>query len=326
VKVSQLARWAICAAITTLLASATAQQTEKVARIGFLALSAAPGGPHFGVQQAMRALGYVEGKNVAYEFRHAAFQPERLPELAAELVRQKVDVIVATTNVPAFAAKKATDKIPIVVWAIHGGVATGLVRTLHRPGGNVTGVESLAPELDAKRLELLKAIVPKAARLGVVYNPDDQGSPVHLESMREAAQKLGIVVVAMPVKRPGEFDAVVSDAAMDSVDAVLTFTDDLTGWHPHKIIPVASKRRVPTVCEFRLLVEAGCLLSYGPPFDEFSSIVARQVDRILKGAKVEDLPVEQAARFEMLLNMKTAKALGITIPPPIRARADAVIE
>jgi putative ABC transport system substrate-binding protein len=324
--IRQLAHAGVGLAITALLASATAQQAEKVARVGFLALSAAVPGPLLGVQQALGALGYVEGKNVVYEFRYAAWQTERLPELAAELVRQKVDVIVALTNIPGFAAKRTTDKVPIVVWGIHGGVATGLVRSLHRPGGNVTGVESLAPELDAKRIELLKAVVPKVARLGVVYNPEDQGSPVHLDSVREAARMLGMVIVPMPVKRPADFDTVVSDAAMDSIDALLPLGDPLTGSHPHRIVPVASKRRVPTVCEFRSFVEAGCMLSYGPTFDEFSAIVARQIDRILKGARVEDLPVQQAARFETLLNMKTAKALGITIPASIRARADQLIE
>ncbi len=322
----EIARWGASLTLAVLLTSAHAQQTEKVARIGLLSLAWGPGAGDSGVRDALRGLGYVPGKNVLYESRYANWQTERLPELAAELVRQKVDVIVAVANIPAFAARQTTERVPIVVWGIHGAVATGLVRSLARPGGNLTGVESLAPELDAKRLELIKAIVPKLTRLGVVYNSEDQGSPVHLESTREAGRILGVRVVPLPVKRPADFDGVLSDVAAGSIDALLTFTDDLTGWHPGTIIRFALKHRLPTVCEFRFLVEHGCLLSYGPSFDEFNAIVARQVDKILKGTKAGDLPVEQVTRFEMLLNMKTANALGITIPQSFRVRADEVIE
>jgi putative tryptophan/tyrosine transport system substrate-binding protein len=275
---------------------------------------------------ALRGLGYIAGKNVLYELRSAYWQTEQLPELAGELVREKVDVIVAITNIPAFAAKQTTERVPIVVWGIHGAVATGLVRSLARPGANVTGVESLAPELDAKRLELIKEVVPKLTRLGVVYNLEDQGAPIHLESTREAARILGLRIVPLPVKRGYDLDGVLSGAVAGSIDALLTFSDDLTSWNWHTIAQFALKHRLPTVCEFRFLVEGGCLLSYGPSLDEFTAVVARQVDKILKGAKVEDLPVQQVTRFEMLLNMKTAKALGITIPQSVRVRADEVIE
>lgn len=309
-------------------ASAHAQQVTKVARIGFLALptQSPTGGSKAAVVKALRDLGYVDGKNVVFEFRYANWQTERLPELAGELARQKVDVIVAFTNIPGFAAKEATERIPIVVWGIHGAVETGLVRSLTRPGGNVTGIESLAPELDAKRLELIKQIVPKLARLGVVYNADDQGAPVHLLSVREAARILGIGVTPLAAKRPDEFDGVLSGAAGGSVDALLTLTDDLTAVNWGKIAEFASKHRLPTVCEFRFLVQFGCLLSYGPSTDEFTVRVAHQVDKILKGANAGDLPVEQATRFEMLLNTKTAKALGITIPRSVLLRADELIE
>jgi len=308
-------------AVAALLAPAYAQQ-EKIARIGILS-AAQP--DEFSLVETLRALGYVPGKNVLYEVRFANWQTERLPELVRELLRQKVDVIVAYTNIPGFAAKKTTDRVPIVVWGIHGALETGLVRDLARPRGNVTGVESLAPQLDAKRLELIRAIVPNIARIGVVYNLNDPGTPFHLESTREAAQKLGVRVVPLPVNRADDFESVLS-AASGSIDALLTFTDDLTAWNWHKIAEFASKHRLPTVCEFRILVQGGCLLSYGPSFDEFNSVVARQVDKILKGAKAGDLPIEQARRFELLLNSKTAKLLGTTIPQSILTSADKVIE
>ena len=222
-------------------------------------------------------------------------------------------MIVAFTNIPALAAKKATDSVPIVVWGIHGAVQTGLVRSLARPGGNVTGVESLAPELDAKRL-------------GVLYNPDDQGTPVHLESTRAAARILNVRIVPLPVKRRDDFNGILSDDAAGSIDALLTFTDDVTGWNWREIAEFGSKHQLPTLCEFRFFVQGGCLLSYGPPLDEFDVGVARQVDKILKGAKAGDLPVEQVTRFEMLVNLKTAKALGITIPQSVLLRADEVIK
>ena len=254
------------------------------------------------------------------------FGAKRLPEAASELVGKKVDVIVAIGNLSGFAAKQTTVRVPILVWRMHAAVETGMVRSLARPGGNVTGVESLAPELDAKRLELLKAIMPKLTRLGHVYNPDDQATQAHLESVREAARKLGVRVVPLPVKRIDQIDGVLSGVAAGSIDALLTSTDEVTGWYVHKIAAFALKHRLPTVCSFRGAVEVGCLLSYGPSLDEFSAVIARQVDKVLKGAKAGDLPVEQVTRFEMLLNMKSAKTLGITIPQSVRVRADEVIE
>lgn len=326
--IPKIASWeaSLSLAIAVSLAPAHAQQADKVARVGFLYVAPAGGLVQPTIEKPLRDLGYVAGKNILYEFLYADWQTERLPEFAGELVRRKVDVIVAITNISAFAAKNATEKVPIVVWGIHGAVATGLVRSLSRPGGNVTGVESLAPEFDAKRLELVKAIVPKLTRLGVVYNPEDQGAPVHLESTREAGRILGVRIVPLPVKRPDEFDVVLSGAAAGSIDALVTFSDQLTGWNWHKIANFARTHRLPTFCEFRDFAEGGCLLSYGPTYNEFGVLVARQVDKILKGAKASDLPVEQVTRFEMLLNMKTAKALGITIPQSVRVRVDEVIE
>ncbi len=309
-----------------LLASAHAQQTEKIARIGFLSLADVPGSAQFGVMKALQGLDYTRGKNVDFEFGHAYWDTARLPDAAGELVRKKVDAIVAIGNLSAFAAKQTTESVPILVWRMHAAIETGLVRSLARPGGNVTGVESLAPELDAKRLELITEIVPKLKRLGHLYNPDDQAAQATLASVREAARKLGVRVVPLPVKRIDEIADVLSGVSAGSIDALLTSTDEVTGWYGYKISAYASKHRLPTVCSVRYAVEAGCLLSYGPSLDEFSAVVARQIDKVLHGARVADLPVEQVTRIEFLLNMKTAKALGITIPQSVRVRADELIE
>jgi putative tryptophan/tyrosine transport system substrate-binding protein len=324
----EISSWRACLvlACAVLLAPAHAQQTEKFARIGFLSLADMPGAAQFGVAKALQGLGYTRGKNVAFEFGNAYWDSERLPEAAAELVGKKVDAIVALGNLSAFAAKQTTERVPILVWRMHAAVETGLVRSLARPGGNVTGVESIAPELDAKRLELIKEIVPKLTRLGHLYNPDDQAYQATLASVREAARKLGVRVVPLPVKRVDEIDGVLSGVSAGSIDALLTSTDEVTAWRAQQISAFGSKHRIPTVCSARYAVEAGCLLSYGPSLDEFSAVIAGQVDKVLKGAKVGDLPVEQVTRFEMLLNMKTAKALGITIPQSVRVRADELIE
>ena len=313
-------------ALAGLLAPAHAQQTEKVARIGFLSLADGPNAGTFGVAKALQGLGYTRGKNVNFEFGLAYWDSERLPEVAAELVSKKVDAIVAIGNLSAFAAKQTTETVPIIVWRMHAAVETGLVRSLARPGGNVTGVESLAPELDAKRLELIKEIVPTLTRLGHLHNPDDQAAQATLASVREAARKLGVRVVPLPVKRIDEVEGVLSGVSAGSIDALLTSTDEVTGWRAQQIAAFASKHRLPTVCSVRYAVELGCLLSYGPSLDEFSAVVARQIDKVLKGAKVADLPVEQVTRFEMLINMKTAKTLGVTIPRAVLLRADEVIE
>ncbi|MEO7151329.1 MAG: ABC transporter substrate-binding protein, partial [Burkholderiaceae bacterium] len=292
----------VLALVTALLvpAAAMAQLQAQVFRMGVLALYP-PGPPrdaHDAVLSQLQNLGYIVGKNLVVEMRHANFQAERLPELAEELVRAKVDVILAVANLPGFAAKNASTTIPIVVWGMHGAVESGLVRSLARPGGNVTGVESLAPELDAKRLEVLKEIVPGLARLGVLYNADDQVSQVHLASARAASRALGVTLLSLPVRRPADFDAALSGAGNERIDGLLMFTDPLTGRHWRKVAEFALKNRLPTVCEFRFLAQFGCLVSYGPPFEELHERAAMQVDRILKGARPSDLPVEQITRFE----------------------------
>ena len=301
-----------------------ADQMPKVPRIGFL-----EAGGRFVIEHLtlpLQKLGYVDGKNIVFEFRGAEGKPERLPELAAELVRLKVDVIVAHTNIAAFAARDATSTIPIVVWAAHGALDTGLVRSLARPGGNLTGVESMAPEIDAKRVQLLKELVPGLSRLGALYNAGDQSAPFHVKSTQAAAHVLGVAVVALGVRRNEDFDTVFSTVGGKPLDGLLMFTDVLTWRNFKRTTDFAQQERVPTMCEFKELVVTGCLLSYGPTFAEISARTAEQIDKILKGAKPGDLPMERVTRFEMVVNAKTAKALGLTIPRSVLLRADQVIE
>jgi putative ABC transport system substrate-binding protein len=306
--------------------AAPAQQPAKLPRIGFLSLAEnAPEDVTRMVAKALNDLGYFDGKSAVFIYRFAHWQSERLPELAAELVQHKADVIVAITNLPGFAARSATRSVPIVVWGIHGAVQTGLVQSLARPGGNVTGMETLAPALDAKRLELIKEMVPALARLGVLYNVEDQAAPIHLAAAREAGQILGVQMVRLEVRRPADFDTVLTPAAARRIDGLLMFTDDLTASHWDKAAEFARQNRLPTVCELKFLVQLGCLVSYGPSTTEFTQTAARQVDRILKGAEPAELPVEQSTRFELLVNAKTAQTLGITIPPSVLVRADEMI-
>ena len=249
-----------------------------------------------------------------------------MPELAADLVRLKVDVIVAQTNAAAFAARDATRIIPIVVWASHGASDTGLVASLARPGGNITGLESLAPELDAKRVELLKEVLPHLAQLGMIYNAEDRGAPLHVKWTGAAASALGVTTSRLEVRRAEDFDSMFLSAADKRLDGLLTFSDPLTFDQWSRVAAFSLAHRLPTICEFKELVQAGCMLSYGPTFAEFNERVASLVDRILNGAKPAELPMEQATRFEPAVNLKTAKALGIMVPKAVLVRAGHVID
>lgn len=241
-------------------------------------------------------------------------------------MRAKVDVIVAYTNLHAFAAKQATSTIPIVVGFAHGAVATGLVSSLARPGGNVTGIESLAPELDMKRMELLRQIVPALSSIAALYNVGDRGSSVHLKYTQEAGRTLGVRVVPLEVRTAADYDTVFTPIAGDPVGALLMINDYLTLANWKRVADFALASRTPTVCALSYQAHDGCLVSYGPPIDEVTKVVAHQVDRILKGAKPADIPFEQVTRVELVVNLKTARALGISIPSSVLLRADAVIE
>jgi len=325
-------RWfvlASCAAMMSPIAG-QAQQPATLPKVAFLT----PGvrfpdvsPPPWSVRHYLSDLGYVDGSNITYEQRAAEGQPERLPALAEELVRLKPDVIIAWTNEAAFAAKRATSSIPIVVWAAHGAVEAGLIDSLAKPGGNLTGVESLAPELDAKRLEILKELAPGLARIGVLYNSQDQGSPVHLRSVQAASSVLHLGVVPLAVRRAEDLDLLLATPPGRSFDALVTLTDGrLTGPYGKRLADFAIAHRIPTACEFRFFAQQGCLIAYGPTLEEFSQRVARQIDRILKGALPRNIPFEQVTRFELTVNLRTARAIGITVPSSVLLRADEVIE
>jgi putative ABC transport system substrate-binding protein len=301
--------------------SVHAQESAKKFRIGFLDT-----GQSLAVPKLLTDMGYIDGQNAVFEHRSSQAEPERAAEMAADLVRNKVDVIIAFTNVNAFAAKQATSTIPIVVWASHGALATGLVSSLARPTSNVTGIESLAPEIDAKRVELLKEIVPGLMRVAALYSPNDQGAPTHLKYTEDAARVLGVHVLPLEVRAPADYDSVFAPLAAKPIGGLVMFTDPLTWANWKRVADFAFANRLPTVCEFRQLAESGCLVSYGPTFDEFDRRVASQVDRILKGKRPADVPYEQVTRFELVINLRTAKSLGMTISPTLLAQADQVIE
>jgi putative ABC transport system substrate-binding protein len=317
-----------CIAIA-LLAPASTTAADSVAsgpRIGILMLEPrSTGDLAETVIRALSAVGYRDG-TASFVVRSAGWSNARLRELAGELAASQVDVIVALTNVPAFAAKQATKTVPIVVVGSHAAVETGLVETLARPSGNVTGVENLAPELDAKRLQLLREISPRLKRLGVLYNSADPGAAVHLRAVGDAAKPMQIEIVALPVSRPEDVDVRLDAAASLSLGGLLTFTDRLTALTWSKVANFSTKHRLPTVCEFRFLAQAGCLISYGPSVAELTARAAAQVDRVLKGARPGDVPMDRVTRFELALNHRTAMTIGAQIPPVIRTLADEVIE
>jgi putative ABC transport system substrate-binding protein len=304
--------------------AAEAQPPEKVWRIGYLA--GTPRVPQIDAFiQGLRDLGYVEGQNLVLELKLADGHLERLPDLAAELVQLKPDVIVAAGNVGALAAKQATSTIPIVVLSSHAGVQVGLFASLAQPGGNLTGIESLAPELDVERLEFLKEAVPGLSHLAVLYNPTDGGNAIHINMAKAAAQSLGIHVRLVEVHSTAEFEAAFMAILRDRPDALLTMTDPLVMSNRERIIQFAVQHKLPSVHEFKLFADLGGLLSYGPNTSALWRRAAYYADKILKGTKPADLPVEQPTKFELVINLKAAQALGLTIPPTLLFRADEVI-
>jgi putative ABC transport system substrate-binding protein len=306
--------------------SSAADPSPRVARVGFLSLD--PPDPEIDgrITPELAKLGHVEGRNLAIEVRHAAGDPARLDRAAAELVQRKVDVIYAVTNAVAFAARNATRTIPIVVWAAHGAVETGLVSQLRRPGKNITGTESLAIELDAKRIQLLKQIAPGLKRMAVAYDGTDQGSPHHLNFIQSAGKQLGVVSTRLELRQLKDFEPVFSAAVRQPPDGLFLLTSNLTYMLHPRVFEFALSHHLPTMCEFKPLAQAGCLMSYGPTFDEITERCAAQIDKILRGTPPGELPVEQPTRFELVINLKTAKALGISVPQELLLRADEVIE
>ena len=320
--VSVLAAVVLAAPLT-----AGAQQPTKIWRVGWLQPSPSPSPGHASFRQGMRELGYLEGQNVKFEDRFADGHFDRLPGLAADLARLSLDVIVAVAPGAIRAASEATRTVPIVM-AFSGvdPVKAGFVASLNRPGSNVTGLTMLAPELSAKRLEILTQAVPSATRVGVLGYRANPGAAEQLAAIERAAERLGLTMHVGWTERPGAYDQVFARLAKERVSAVLILTDTVLATDRRQIVETATKHRLPTFFDFRESAEAGGLLSYGVNNLDLYRQAARFVDRILKGAKPADLPVEQPTKFELVVNLKTAKALGLTIPPSVLARADQIIE
>ena len=315
----------LCALLLALSFPAQAQQAKKVWRIGVLSGGySAQVGQLEALRQGLRELGYVEGQNIVIEYRFSEGKHERLPNLAAELVRLKVDVIYACCpgGPTSEAARKASTTIPIVFMRFGDPVGPGAVASLARPGGNVTGVSGFA-ELHGKRLELLKEVIPKIARVAVLVYP-----AIHTASLREfepTAKALGVQLQVLEAQTPSDLDNALSAMAKGRVDALAVWADPMFFTHRKKILEFAAKSRVASVFEQKEYVEAGGLMSYGINIPALMHRSATYIDRILKGTKPADLPVERPKKFEFVINLKTAKQIGVTIPPNVLARADKVI-
>jgi putative ABC transport system substrate-binding protein len=316
---------------------AVAQSARNVPRIGYLSPSS-PSDPErlaspFGerglaaFRQGLRDLGYVEGQNIAIEYRWAEGRFERLPDLAAELVRLKVDVIVSVVTQATLAAKNATRTIPIVLVAAGDPLGSGLVANLAHPGGNVTGPSSMYADLAGKQLELLKETVPKVSRVAVLWNPANAAWQAQMLRQTEiAARALGLQVQLLKARGPDELEGAFAAMTRERASALLVQVDVIFALHARRIADLAAKRRVPAMYGSREHVEVGGLMSYAPNVPDLFRRAATYVDKILKGAKPADLPVEHPTKFELVVNLKTAKALGLTIPPSLLLRADQVIE
>jgi len=315
-----------CSLLWIPLAAETQPPSGKTARIGYLSWRSRPSHLDQPFRQGLRELGYVEGQNITIEYRYADFKPDRASALAAELVRLKVDVIVSVGGpIPATAAKRATKTIPIVFIA-GNPVGAGLVLSLNRPGGNLTGLDNFTSALNVKRLELLKGAVPRVSRVTVLANPTNPETAIRLKELEGAARSLRVDLHVLEARERQEIDDAFAAMAREGAEALLVLTDPLFNAQREQIGHLAAKHRLPAVCFFREFAEAGGLLSYAPSFADLYRRLATYVDKILKGAKPGDLPVEQPSRFEMIVNLKTAKALGLTVPQSILLRADQVIE
>jgi putative tryptophan/tyrosine transport system substrate-binding protein len=305
-----------------------AQQPAKVYRIGLLS-ARSPSSESTRAEafrQGLRELGYVEGKNIVIDYRYAEGKFERLPDLAAELVRLKVDVILTLGVPPTRAAKQVTTTIPIVMAGGSDPVKTGLITSFARPGGNVTGLSDLNVDLITKRLELLKEMIPKTAHVAILLNPANPTNPIQLKETQRVAPELGVTLLILEIKEAKEFESAFTTMRQGRADALLVFSDPMFGFNQERIANLAVKNRLPTMLGSRYYVEAGGLMSYGTanPDDQYRRS-AIYVDKILKGANPGELPVERPTKLELVINVKTAKLIGITIPPNVLARADRVI-
>jgi putative ABC transport system substrate-binding protein len=314
----------LCAA----LRAPEAQPPPHVHRIGVLWGLTIPERDPFvkAFLEGMRTLGYVEGQNLAMEYRVAAVQRERFPAFAAELVRLKVDVLLMGNTPAALAAKQATTTIPIVMVAISDPVESGLIASLAQPGGNVTGSAALNPEVVGKQLEFFKDVLPTVSRVGVLWNPANPASALLVRTADVAAQAVGVQVHHVEARGPEAFDNAFAALTSAHADALLVMPDPMFLLHRRRLAELAATLHLPTIYNSRAFVEAGGLLGYGVSQPDAWRRAATYVDKILKGAKPADLPVEQPTKFELVINLKTAQALGITMPPSLLLLADEVIQ
>lgn len=308
---------------------AAAQVPQKVFRVGHLAAPGRTpdGAPPRVLREALRGLGYVEGQNIAYEARFAEGKLERLPDLAAELVRLKVDVIVAQGGASTEAARRATSTIPIVMAPASGdAVAVGWIATLARPGANITGLSDESIQLSAKRMELLKEALPKAARIAIVWNANDHGMTLRYREIEKAALTLRVEVQGLGVRDPADFAVAFETMTQRRPDAMFLVADVLTNVNRKRFVEFAETHRIPAMYESSVIVREGGLMSYGSSFEDEFREAARYIDRIFKGAKPADLPAVQPTRYYLAVNLKTATTLGLTIPPSLRLRIDELVE
>jgi putative ABC transport system substrate-binding protein len=319
----------LCALLFALSYSAQAQQPKKVPRIGYVSGSGdanTPGPQVEAFGQGLRDLGYIEGKNILIEYRHTEAKPDRLPRLAAELVRLKVDVIVVSSALATAAARNVTREIPIVMAVAGDPVGSGHVTSLGQPGGNITGLTNLAPELGGKRLEILKEVIPGLSRVAILADPTNPVFKLQLREVETAAQALKLQVQILEVRGPNDFDDAFGAAKKGRAGAVSTLASAFLGAHRQKLVDFAEISRLPAMYHSSGFAEIGGLMSYGVNNADLYRRAATYVDKILKGAKPADLPVEQPTKFELVINLKTAKQIGLTIPPNVLARADKVIK
>jgi ABC-type uncharacterized transport system substrate-binding protein len=318
----------VCALSIALSVPVDAQQSTKVPRVGYLAaVSASADAPRLeAFRQGLRDLGYVEGQNIIIDYRHEDRGFERLPTLAAELVRLKVDVLVAVTTNAALAAKKTTATIPIVFMGVTDPIAAGLVESLARPGGNSTGITNVAAILTGKRLQFLKETIPRVSRVAVLWDPQAPGSIPQWKESQLPARELGLQLYSMEVSSVDKYDAAFKEAINARNTAVWVTLNPLANSNQKLIAELAIKSRLPSICARGDYAENGCLMAYGPGYSTEGRDGARYVDRILKGATPADLPVEQPTKFELVINLKTARQIGVTIPQTLLHQADKVIE
>lgn len=318
----------LCLGMLPVSAVTHAQATSKVHRIGFLgnstaALEANLVGPF---REGLRDFGYVEGQNTVIEYRWAEGNYQRFPALIAELIALKVDLIVTAGTPATLAVKKATTSVPLVMIAVGDPVGTGIVASLARPGGNITGLTSIAQELEGKRLELLREVVPNVSHVAVLWNAASPVQVIQEKATQAAAQVLGMKMLSLGVRSREEIEDAFTAILRERPEGLLVLADRLFLHHRQRIMDFAAEHRLPGVHAYRELVEVGGLMSFGPSYADMHRRAAIYVDRILKGAKPGDLPVERPASFELVVNLKSARALGLTIPHPVIMRATEVIQ